>query len=102
MARPKKFKQPKQTSLPESINDRKLLDSLLNEAIEYKNKSKYYADLLRGVKETLTSEDGKLNLDPKYANSLIKTKYDLFKAETEAAKLQSSVDDVKVLTNKSE
>lgn len=41
MARPKKFKQPKQTSLPESINDRKLLDSLLNEAIEYKNKAKY-------------------------------------------------------------
>jgi len=99
MARQKKLRQPKQTSLPESINDRKLLDSLLNEAIEYKNKAKYYADLLKGIKETLTSEDGKLNLEPKYANSLIKTKYDLFKAETEAAKLQSSVDDVKVLTN---
>lgn len=102
MARPKKFKQPKQTSLPEAIGDRKLLDSLLNEAIGYKNRVKYYEDLLKGVKETLTSEDGKLNLDPKYANSLIKTKYDLFKAEIEAAKLQSSVDDVKVLANKSE
>jgi len=102
MARQKKLRQPKQTSLPESINHCKLLDSLLNEAIEYKNKAKYYADLLKGIKETLTSEDGKLNLEPKYANSLIKTKYDLFKAETEAAKLQSSVDDVKVLTNRVE
>jgi len=102
MPRIKKYKAPKQSSLPESINDRRLLDSLLNEAVEYKNKMKYYSDLLRGVKETLTSEDGKLNLDSKYAGKLIKAKYDLFKTETEATSLQSSVDDVKILINKGE
>lgn len=100
MARPKKYVEPKRTSLPESINDRQLLDGLLNEAVEYKSKMKYYSDLLKGVKETLCDSDGKLNLDPKYATKLIKAKADLYKTETEAANLQSSVDDVKVLSNK--
>jgi hypothetical protein len=98
----KKYKAPKQTSLPESINDRQLLDSLLKEAVEHKNKVKHYNDLLKEVKQTLSDEDGKLNLDPKYVTKLIKAKYDLFKTETEATNLQSSVDDVKILSNKGE
>jgi len=38
----------------------------------------------------------------KLKSSRLKAKYDLFKTETEATSLQSSVDDVKILINKGE
>lgn len=95
----KKFKEPKQTQLPPSIQDRQLLDSILNEIVEHKSKAKYYLDLAKGAKEVLTDPEGRLNLDSKYVSKLIKAKVDLWKTEREAEGLQSSVDDVKVLGN---
>ena len=99
---PRKFKAPKLTSLPASIEERKLLDSYLNEAAEYKSKIKYYTDLLAQVKQSLTHPDSKLNLDPKYATGLIDAKYDLYKQSAKAVVLSSSVEDVKVLTKSAE
>lgn len=97
MAKPKKEKVPKLTSLPASIEDRKLLDSYLNEAAEYKSKIKDYTQLLAGVKGSLTSPDSKLNLDPKYASGLIDARYDYIKSLAKAEQLSSAVEDVKVL-----
>lgn len=102
MPRQKKYSPPKLATLPASIEDRKLLDSYLNEAAEYKSKIKYFTDLLGGVKQSLTSADGKLNLDAKYATGLIDARYDFIKSQTKAESLSSAVEDVKILDKKGE
>ncbi len=102
MARQKKISAPKLASLPASTEDRKLLDSYLNEAAEYKSKIKYFTDLLAGVKQSLTSPDGKLNLDAKYATGLIDARHDFIKSQTKAESLSSAVEDVKILDKKGE
>lgn len=100
MARVKKYRAPKQSQLPASVNDRSLLDAVLNEIVEHKTKAKYYMDLAKNAKLVLTDPDGQLNLDGKYVSKLIKAKVDLYKTEQEANGLQSSVDDVKILDKK--
>jgi len=102
MPRIKKYKAPKQYSLPESIQNRQLLDALLNEIVEHKNKAKYYADLVKGNVSVLTDPDGKLNLDSKYVAKLIKAKMDLYKTTKEAEGLQAATDDVRLLGNKND
>lgn len=99
---PRMKKQPvsKLTSLPESINDRKLLSSLVDEAVGYLNEIEIAKQRLKGVVEVATDVDGKLNLEGKYFNALVKAAFDLVKVEAKAEELQSSVDDVKVLNGK--
>jgi hypothetical protein len=102
MAKPKKITAPKLTSLPASPEDRKLLDSYLNEAAEYKSKIKYLSDLLASVKQSMTSPDGKLNLDANYASGLVDARYDFIKSTIKAESLSSAVADVKILDKKGE
>jgi hypothetical protein len=97
MARPRKPKVVKNTSLPDSVQLRELLDSLLDEAVGYLREQDRCKSLIKGVMETLTHNDSKLQLDNKYANQLIKARYDLVKAKEKAAVLQSVLDDLAVL-----
>lgn len=98
MARPKKEAAVKQTSLPASISDRKLLESLLDEAVGYLQDIEVAKQRLKGCSEVATDSEGKLNLETKYFNALVKAKFDLAKTEAKAEELQSSVDDVRVLS----
>lgn len=100
MARPKKESVPKQTTLPPSIEDRKLLSSLIDEAVDYLQEIEVAKQRLKGVVEVATDSEGKLNLEAKYVNSLIKAKFDTLKVATKAEELQSSVDDIEVLNSK--
>lgn len=97
MARPKKEAVVKQTSLPESPNDRKLLDSVLNEIVGYMQEIDKQTDYIKGAKEVLTDVDGKLNLCPKYVGRLIKAAYDTSKIEQQTKDQQEAVDDFKLL-----
>ncbi len=100
MARPKSTSAPKQTTLPPSIEDRKLLSSLIDEAVDYLQEIEVAKQRLKGVVEVATDSEGKLNLEAKYVNSLIKAKFDTLKVAAKAEELQSSVDDIEVLNSK--
>jgi hypothetical protein len=97
MGRPRKPKVVKNTSLPESVQHRQLLDSLINEAVGYLKEEDRLKSLRKGVMESLTHNDSKLQLNTKYANGLIKARYNLVKAKEKATELQSVVDDIEVL-----
>ena len=90
MPRMKKEVVPKLTTLPVSVEDRKLLSSLIEEAKQR----------LKGVVDVATDVEGKLNLEGKYFNALVKAKFDTLKVAAKAEELQSSVDDIEVLSNK--
>ena len=100
MARPKSTSSPKLTSLPSSIEDRKLLSSLIDEAVDYLQEIELAKQRLKGVVEVATDVDGKLNLEGKYFNALVKAKFDTLKVAAKAEELQSSVDDIGVLSGK--
>lgn len=93
----KKETAPKLTTLPASIEDRKLLSSLIDEAVGYLQEIEIAKQRLKGVVEVATDTEGKLNLEGKYFNGLVKAAFDLVKVEAKAEELQSSVGDVQVL-----
>lgn len=92
----------KNTTIPDAIKDRELLDSLLNEANGYLREIDRQKHLLKGVKETMTDKHGKLNLDTKYVNKLIKVNYNKLKIVGQVRELQSTLDDYDVLKPKKE
>ena len=97
MPRTKKEVAPKLITLPASIGDRKLLSSLIDEAVGYLQEIEVAKQRLKGVVEVATDAEGKLNLEGKYFNGLVKAAFDTLKVAAKAEELQSSVDDVKLL-----
>ena len=97
MPRIKKFKEPKNTELPNNPTERKLLNSILEEIVGYMITIDNQKAYIKGAKETLTDDEGKLRLCPKYAGRLIKAAYDTAKTEQLAKEQQEAVDDIKVL-----
>lgn len=91
---------PKLTTLPASIEDRKLLSSLIEEAVGYLQEIEVAKQRFKGVVDVATDAKGKLNLETKYFNGLVKAAFDIYKVEAKAEELQSSVDDVKLLSGK--
>ncbi len=85
------------TTIPESIKDRELLDGLIIEAVDYLNKIDEIKFDIKEVREVATDKDGKLALSAKYFNSLVKAAYDSSKIKRQIQELQESLDDLSVL-----
>lgn len=95
---PRTPKNPKLTSLPESIELRKTLDEYLNEIVGYMQEIDKQDLYIKEVKDVLTDKDGKFNFDTKYLGLLIKARYDQEKAKQEAEARQAVLDDLEILS----
>ncbi len=93
----------KNSSIPESIEKRQLLEKYLEEIVGYLSEIDRQKIYIKDVRQSLVDSEGKFNLDPKYVSRLIKVAYDKFKISKQINELQETIEEYNVLKgNKSE
>ena len=83
--------------IPVSITDRELLISLIEESVGYLNEQDKIKANLKEVREVATDKLGKLAMEGKVFNALVKAAYDSSKIKQQVRQLQDSLDDLSVL-----